>query len=50
MTVKTRAYERFQDNCAVNFTLPCEDIREMSVRFDYLIKAFRAVYEERSRI
>lgn len=52
VTVKTRAYERFifQDNCAVNFTLTCEDIREMSVRFDYLIKALRAVHEERSRI
>lgn len=35
-------------NCAVNFALTCEDIRKMSDRLDYLIRAFQAVYDERS--
>lgn len=39
-----------RDNCAVNFALTCEDIRKMSDRLDYLIRAFQAVYDERSRI
>lgn len=33
-----------RDNCAVNFALTCEDIRKMSDRLDYLIRAFQTLF------